>query len=79
MSETQENPLTETPLVVKLPIWAWNVIMQHLNRGTFGDVAQVIFAITGQAHPQLVAAQVSAAQTIPTASENAATTAVRTH
>jgi len=47
----------DTPLTVELPLSTWRVVLTHLARGAYVDVAPIIDALCAQGNPQIAAAQ----------------------
>jgi hypothetical protein len=46
--------LSDDPeIVIKLPLSAWRIVMQHLQMGTFSTVFGVVSALCEQADPQI--------------------------
>jgi hypothetical protein len=44
-------------IVIRLPISAWHIVVQHLQAGAYRDVASVLSEISEQAEPQIREAQ----------------------
>ncbi len=48
---------SDPDITLTLPLSTWKVVMAHLGRGQFCDVAEIVEAMGIQADPQIKAAQ----------------------
>ena len=48
--------ISDPDITITLPLSAWQIVMRCLGQGSFNDVATIVYRISVQGEPQLLAA-----------------------
>jgi hypothetical protein len=71
MSELSKDPSPDPDVTITLRVSAWEVVMAHLGRGAFCDVATIVRSMCQQAETQIPSAQAAVSTVTPERDQHA--------